>query len=75
MWRKRLIEARDSLVRWIQVILITVLLTLTYVFGVGLTAVFLLPRRLLSKAPGATESCWQPAEGYDLSTEDSARQS
>lgn len=75
MWRKRLTEVRDSLVRWIQVILITILLTITYVVGVGLTALFLLPRRLLDTTPAPTESCWQPAKGYDLSEEDSARQS
>ena len=75
MWRKRLTEARDSLVRWIQVILITILLTITYVVGVGLTALFLVPRRLLGATPAPTESCWQPATGYDLTEEDSTRQS
>ena len=75
MWREKLIHARDSLVRWIQVVLITILLTLTYFIGFGFTLLFWLPRRLLDRAPASTASCWEPARGYDLTEDDTARQS
>ena len=75
MWRKRLTRARDTLVQWIQVVLVTILLTLTYLVGFGLTALCLLPRRLLGRAPAPAASCWLPARGDDLTEEGTARQS
>ncbi len=75
MWRKRLIRARDTLVHWLQTVLITILLTITYLVGFGLTALCLMPRRLLAKGPLPGASCWLPASGNDLTEEDTARQS
>ncbi len=75
MWRERLTRARDTLVRWVQAVLITILLTLTYFVGFGLTALCLLPQRLLGRAPAREASCWLPATGDDLTEEGTSRQS
>jgi len=75
MWREKFNRGVDTLVRWIQRILITVLLTLTYVFGLALTWLPARMSRWAGRSPDKDGSYWKDAEGYSASPEEARRQS
>jgi len=63
-------------VRFVQKAVVTVLLGGLYLFGFGSTKLLaLIVRRKLLRPAGTEESCWHPAEGYDLDLESAQEQS
>lgn len=70
---KRFVQAY---VRFVQKVLITLLLTLLYVFGFGSTYLFaaVFRRKLLRGSPTG-QSVWQSAEGYECDLERCSEQS
>jgi hypothetical protein len=75
MWREKFNKGVDTLVRWIQRVLITVLLTLTYIFGLALTWLPARMSRWAGRKSAHNGSYWKDAEGYETSLEDAGRQS
>lgn len=75
MWRAKFNRAVDTLVRFIQRVLITVLLTLTYVFGLALTWLPARMSRWAGRGADSEGSYWKDAEGYEASLDDAGRQS
>jgi hypothetical protein len=67
----------EKLVRLIQKILLTVFLSLIYFLGFAATVFFvvLFNRKLIYGSLKAKNSSWREAEGYDLSLQESLRQS
>jgi len=75
--RARLKLALQRFIRFQQKVLITVLLTLLYVFGFGITFLFasLFKRRLLRRSGATGDTFWRAATGYEPGMDDSIRQS
>jgi len=65
------------IIRWVQSVLITALLTVLYIVGFGITALVVAVFRpsLLRKETIGEETFWQHAEGYDTHWDDTQRQS
>lgn len=70
-------EITGKLFRSVQKILITVSLTLVYIFGLGLTLVLalLFNRKIIFSGRKAKNSSWRKAQGYQPDLKDCFRQS
>lgn len=66
-----------NFVRLVQKILVTVFLFLIYVFGFGMTVIFLLffNQRILGKISKDQDTFWGEVQGYEINMEDSFKQS
>jgi cytochrome c biogenesis protein CcdA len=64
-------------VKVIQKIIITILLTILYIFGFGITLVLLLifNRKFLRSKSFKDSTWWENANGYDMDAENIVRQS
>lgn len=64
-------------VRFVQRVLITILLTLLYVVGFPLTLVYMVVcrRDVLGEMAGDAESFWRTAKGYETTGESCCQQS
>lgn len=69
-------RATGFLVRVVQKVLLTVLLTTLYAVGFGLTALVVRVLRLgpFRGVPAEAETFWLEAEGYDVRSEDAGHQ-
>jgi hypothetical protein len=67
----------QALIRLIQKIIVTISLFLLYVFGFGITAVFMMffNRETLIRHPDKEDTFWSKAAGYEEDIEASFRQS
>ena len=67
----------NSYIRFVQKILITILLTLLYFFGFGLTYLYMIffKRDVVFSKFKVKESYWKEAKDYDANIENSLNQS
>jgi len=67
----------QNIIRVVQNILVTLLLTMIYIVGIGITriCIVIFNRRILIAPHKDKETFWQKAEGYEMDLENSVRQS
>ncbi len=75
---KALVAVNRKIVYCVQVVLVTFLLVVLYVVGVGVTAIALRLWHILSgrgRSPSESGTFWKDASGYQATLENAVRQS
>ena len=67
----------QNFIKIVQKIVITVSLVIVYIFGIGITLIFIIifNRRLLGITEGKRDTFWRDAEGYNSDISECLRES